>query len=81
MWLLRRWRLLAVGLAIGIGIGITSAYYELPPVLNFKGFVYYRNCAAARAAGVAPIHQDQPGYRYGLDADRDGIACEPYSRD
>jgi hypothetical protein len=30
MWLLRQWRLLAVGLAIGIGLGITSAYYEFP---------------------------------------------------
>lgn len=39
---------------------------------------YYRNCDAARAAGVAPIHQGEPGYRPALDADADGIACEPY---
>ena len=39
---------------------------------------YYANCAAARAAGVAPIYVGQPGYRPGLDADNDGIACEPY---
>lgn len=39
---------------------------------------YYPNCAAARAAGVAPIYAGQPGYRPGLDADNDGIACEPY---
>jgi len=42
--------------------------------------VYYPNCAAARAAGTAPIYAGQPGYRPGLDADRDGIACEPYRR-
>jgi hypothetical protein len=42
------------------------------------GRVYYRNCAEARAAGVAPIRAGQPGYRPELDADSDGIACEPY---
>jgi len=38
--------------------------------------VYYANCAAARAAGAAPIHRGEPGYRPGLDRDGDGIACE-----
>jgi hypothetical protein len=38
--------------------------------------VYYKNCAAARAAGAAPIHIGEPGYRSALDADHDGIACE-----
>lgn len=37
---------------------------------------YYPNCAAARAAGAAPIRVGEPGYRAGLDRDRDGIACE-----
>ncbi len=37
---------------------------------------YYANCAAARAAGVAPIRVGQPGYRTALDGDKDGIACE-----
>ena len=37
---------------------------------------YYENCAAARAAGVAPIYAGQPGYRGALDRDKDGIACE-----
>jgi len=40
--------------------------------------IYFPNCAAARAAGAAPIYAGQPGYRRGLDADSDGIACEPY---
>ena len=40
--------------------------------------VYYPNCATARAAGHAPILAGQPGYREELDADGDGIACEPY---
>ncbi|MCW2598460.1 MAG: endonuclease [Frankiales bacterium] len=38
--------------------------------------VRYANCSAARAAGAAPIHEGQPGYRSGLDRDHDGIACE-----
>ena len=38
----------------------------------------FRNCAAARAAGAAPIRRGQPGYGPHLDADGDGIGCEPY---
>ena len=37
---------------------------------------YYKNCAEARAAGAAPLHRGDPGYRAGLDRDDDGIACE-----
>ncbi|MUL83497.1 MULTISPECIES: excalibur calcium-binding domain-containing protein [unclassified Mycolicibacterium] len=37
---------------------------------------YYKNCAAARQAGAAPIHQGEPGYASHLDRDGDGIACE-----
>ncbi|GAA4542996.1 excalibur calcium-binding domain-containing protein [Amycolatopsis samaneae] len=38
--------------------------------------VYYKNCAAAKAAGAAPLHLGEPGYRPALDADHDGVACE-----
>jgi Excalibur calcium-binding domain len=37
---------------------------------------YYGNCSAARAAGAAPLYAGQPGYRPGLDRDKDGVACE-----
>ncbi|MET9696533.1 excalibur calcium-binding domain-containing protein [Streptomyces sp. NPDC006529] len=37
---------------------------------------YYSNCAAARAAGAAPIRRGEPGYRKALDRDNDGIACD-----
>jgi hypothetical protein len=40
------------------------------------GAVYYANCAAARAAGAAPVHRGEPGYRTALDGDGDGLACE-----
>lgn len=36
----------------------------------------YPNCAAARAAGAAPIYAGQPGYSAKLDRDGDGVACE-----
>ncbi|MFZ2176655.1 MAG: DUF1524 domain-containing protein [Rhodococcus sp. (in: high G+C Gram-positive bacteria)] len=38
--------------------------------------VYYKNCAAAKAAGAAPLHIGEPGYGSHLDRDNDGVACE-----
>ena len=40
------------------------------------GDVYYQNCAAARAAGAAPVHVGDPGYAPHLDRDGDGVGCE-----
>jgi hypothetical protein len=37
---------------------------------------YYATCSAVRAAGHAPLHRGQPGYRSALDRDGDGVACE-----
>lgn len=36
----------------------------------------YANCAAARAAGAAPVRRGEPGYGQHLDRDNDGIGCE-----
>ena len=41
-----------------------------------RSAVYYPNCAAARAAGAAPIRRGEPGYGTHLDRDGDGRACE-----
>ncbi|WP_159695765.1 excalibur calcium-binding domain-containing protein [Massilia sp. 9I] len=38
----------------------------------------FANCAAARAAGAAPVKIGEPGYGPHLDRDGDGIGCEPY---
>lgn len=46
------------------------------PQATTGGSVYYANCAAARAAGAAPLLRGQPGYRPALDRDGDGVACE-----
>jgi Excalibur calcium-binding domain len=38
--------------------------------------VYFANCTEARAAGVTPLMEGDPGYAPHLDRDRDGIARE-----
>lgn len=48
----------------------------VPGVATPGADTYYANCAAARRAGAAPLHLGEPGYRDGLDRDRDGVACE-----
>ena len=37
---------------------------------------FMQNCSEARAAGVTPIYEGDPGYAPQLDRDNDGIACE-----
>lgn len=54
----------------------TSAVVPPPAPEPPSADVYYPNCAAARAAGVTPIMEGQPGYRSGLDRNHDGEACE-----
>ncbi|MGY4642364.1 GmrSD restriction endonuclease domain-containing protein [Cellulomonas sp. URHB0016] len=41
-----------------------------------RATVYYSSCAAARAAGAAPVHLGDPGYGPHLDRDHDGVGCE-----
>ena len=40
--------------------------------------VHYSGCNEVRAAGKAPLHAGQPGYRSDMDPDGDGVACEPH---
>ncbi|MFE2107588.1 excalibur calcium-binding domain-containing protein [Kitasatospora sp. NPDC059463] len=40
------------------------------------GAAYYKNCDAARDAGVASLHRGDPGDRPALDRDDNGVACE-----
>lgn len=55
--------LVAVAAAVGAASGANAE-------------TYYKNCTAARDAGVAPIMQGEDGYAPHLDRDGDGIACE-----
>lgn len=68
--------LVAGGVAAGlVGFApVASAAPSPTPV------AYYKNCQAARDAGVAPIYRGQDGYRSALDRDDDGVACETGSR-
>ncbi|WP_245787509.1 thermonuclease family protein [Amycolatopsis saalfeldensis] len=49
---------------------------EPAPAPDNSSSVYYKNCAAAKAAGVTPLLVGEPGYRKALDRDGDGVACE-----
>lgn len=55
---------------------IKSTVPVVPPKTTKPASVYYGSCAAAKAAGAAPLHRGEPGYRSGLDRDGDGTACE-----
>lgn len=77
----RRFRGGAVGL-VSIGILIGAGSFAVldgaePHTPGVAG-AYYANCRDAVLAGAAPIYRGQPGYRPQLDADDDGIACEPW---
>ena len=50
------------------------------PQGSARSGTYFRNCKEAWAAGAAPLHRGQPGYRPEMDGDGDGIACEPIRR-
>lgn len=70
----QRAKRLLVGSAVaGAGLlgvlALSGAFSDPDPV-------QYPNCAAARAAGAAPLKSGEPGYRVELDGDRDGWACE-----
>ena len=41
---------------------------------------YYASCGVLRAAKVAPIRAGQPGYRLGLDSNRNNVACDQGDR-
>jgi LPXTG-motif cell wall-anchored protein len=58
-----------VALALGVAL---SAVVAAPALAD----VQYASCADAHAAGAAPMRVGEPGYRLGLDRDRDGVACE-----
>lgn len=57
------------------GAAVAPSAAPVAPVTP-DGAISYANCAAARAAGAAPLRVGDPGYSTKLDRDRDGIACE-----
>lgn len=73
-------------LAAAAGVLLSMLYErggDLPRVVpqnlfgtSSGGIVPYRDCAAARAAGAAPLRRGEPGYAPWLDSDQDGVGCE-----
>lgn len=75
--------LLALGAGIGVSGFILLESIQRPDGVNRKGFLaedgaHYRSCRDAIQDGRANILRGEPGYRPALDADGDGLACEPY---
>jgi hypothetical protein len=51
-----------------------------PPIVTLMHLAAFPDCRAARAVGLAPAREGEPGYWPRHDADNDGIACEPWPR-
>ncbi|NLE82429.1 MAG: DUF1524 domain-containing protein [Rhodococcus sp.] len=49
---------------------------EPAPVIDEAPLGPFPNCAAARAAGAAPVYAGSPGYSRKIDGDGDGVGCE-----
>jgi hypothetical protein len=68
-----------VALGMCIGASVMAVLDRLPSTQDgVAGAVFFSNCRDAIQAGAAPIYYGYPGYRLPLDADGDGVACEPY---
>lgn len=73
---------ISIGVIVGAGFFLVAEHLERQPAaaepLRPAMSQAYRDCDAARAAGAAPVRRGQPGYGGHLDADNDGVGCEPY---
>jgi hypothetical protein len=69
----------AAGLAMG-AILPALRHPVYPLGLAIRHQVAGWHCGAARLVGLAPSYRGGPGYWPERDADRDGIACEPWPR-
>ena len=58
--------------------GSSRQVRQAPAPARFSGSssTFFANCAAARAAGAAPVKIGDPGYGRHLDRDGDGRGCE-----
>jgi excalibur calcium-binding domain-containing protein len=67
------------GAAAGL-LGFVLWQSKWPMLTTLRHLGAYPNCATARVFSLTPAHQGEPGYWPHLDADDDGIACEPWPR-
>jgi hypothetical protein len=79
VWWWRRNRQLVLLAALVAGLlAFKFAASPWPMHMTVRHWLAAPNCASARAVGLAPARDGQPGYYFSHDADHDGIACEPY---
>jgi micrococcal nuclease len=64
----------------GTGRAVPAGARIRPRAASVGGVFRFKNCAAARAAGVAPMRRGDSAYNPNLDGDGDGVACEPIRR-
>lgn len=79
-WMRRRAQsvgLVAFGALVGAGSFVVLEQGSSSSA-RATSLVFYASCREAIQAGTAPMRRSDPGYRLELDADGDGIACEPY---
>lgn len=76
-----RYGLIAVasGLGLAFGANALEVARERQAILDALPAGYkYSGCNEVRAAGVAPLYRQEPGFSDRLDGDGDGIGCERY---
>lgn len=71
---------IAVASFVGVGAVYIAAMTNNDAPIESASISIPRNCDEARARGIAPMRRGEPGYHPKLDADGDGIACEPIPR-
>ena len=69
--------LVSFGFCVGASTMVALDRFQPARVISASA-PYYSNCREAIQDGAAPIYYGSPSYRLPLDADRDGVACEPY---
>lgn len=74
---------LLLGAGVGMGAIVAIDSFGPPSEPSALGALslrepYYANCREAFQDGRTNIRRGEPGYRRPLDADNDGLACEPY---
>lgn len=71
-WLCSWWMIWGLMLGALLGIFLASPWSRDDLRIEAAG----RNCASARAVGLAPARKGEPGYYWWNDRDNDGVACE-----
>jgi hypothetical protein len=76
-----RWAIVPALVAIavlGFYLGLTRLS-PWSPMTTLKHIAAFPNCRAARAVGLAPAYEGEPGYWQRHDRDRDGKSCEGWA--